>query len=221
MGGDFSRPFFCAPIPLLPFAFLLSFLKKNRYIHWVQIEGLQEFILIRERQKLRSSRRRRILFSFLCVGLLIAWPSSIWAASVHLPKIEVVPGEVVEIPVNLEKVENLAGLKLVLAYDSNHLQFQKERKPPVAQSLMHIVNPKIKGKLIVVMAGAKGIQVKNGPIIYLTFKVSNKVVPPKKIPIKIEEVQVMTDQLKNLNPTTQDGEVLLVEKATPKSIQKK
>ena len=177
--------------------------------------------MIRREQKLRSSRRRRILFYFLGVGLLMAWPSSIWAASVHLPKIQVVPGEVVEIPVNLEKVENLAGLKLVLAYDSTYLQFQKERKPPVAQSLMHIVNPKIQGKLIVVMAGAKGIQVKNGPIIYLTFKVSNKIAPPKKIPIKIEEVQLMTDQLKNLNPTTQDGEVVLVEKTAPKSTQKK
>jgi hypothetical protein len=200
---------------------LLSFLEKNRYIHWVQIEGLQEFILIRKEQKSRVCRRRRILLSFLCVGLLIAWPDSIWAASVHLPKIQTVPGEMVEVPVNLEKVENLAGLKLVLAYDSTYLQFRKERKPPVAQSLMHIVNPKIQGKLIVVMAGAKGIKVKNGAIIYLTFKVSSKIPASKKIPIKIEEVELMTDQLKKLNPTIKDGEVVLVEKTAPKSIQKK
>jgi hypothetical protein len=157
------------------------------------------------------------------VGFLfaLAWPGSIWAASVHIPSVQAAPGEQVEIPVNLEKVENLAGMKLVLIYDSKVLLFQKERKAPVAQSLMHIVNPKIPGKLIVVMAGAKGVQIKNGPIIYLTFKVSVKIGSRKKIPIKIEEVQLMTEQLKNLNPTTKDGEVVLVENTVPKSTQKK
>jgi len=159
----------------------------------------------------------------LGIGILLGmiWPGTGGAAEVLLPAVEAEPGKQIEVPVKLEGVENLAGMKLVLSYDSEVLQFQGERKPPAAQSLMHIVNPKIPGKLIVVMAGAKGIQIKNGPIIYLIFKVSDKIGTQKKIPIKIEEVQLMTDQLKNLNPTTKNGEVVLIEKAAPKPSQKK
>ena len=157
------------------------------------------------------------------IGILLGmiWPGTGWAAEVLLPAVEAEPGKQIEVPVKLEGVENLAGMKLVLSYDSEVLQFQGERKPAAAQSLMHIVNPKIPGKLIVVMAGAKGIQIKNGPIIYLIFKVSDKIGTQKKIPIKIEEVQLMTDQLKNLNPTTKNGEVVLIEKGAPKPSQKK
>ena len=171
---------------------------------------------------------KRFMKSTLCLNLLrvgillgMIWPGTGWAAKVLLLAVEAEPGKQIEVPVKLEGVQNLAGMKLVLTYDGEMLQFQKERKPVVAQSLMHIVNPKIQGKLIVVMAGAKGIQVKNGPIIYLIFKVSDKIGTRKKILIKIEEAQLMTDQLKNLNPTTQDGEIVLIEKASPKSTQKK
>lgn len=157
------------------------------------------------------------------LGLLftLVWPCSIWGASVHLPKMQAAAGDLVEMAVYIEKVKNLAGMKLVLSYDSTVLKFQEERKDPIAQSLMHVVNPKIPGKLIVVMAGAKGIQIDNGPIIYLTFKVSDKINAQRKIPIKIEEVQLMTDQLKNLNPATQDGEVVLLGRTAPKPTEKK
>jgi len=179
--------------------------------------------LIREERVSQWSEGGRIPLSLVGLGLLftLAWPCSIWAASVHLPTIRAVAGELVEIPVYLEKVENLAGMKLVLSYNSKILTFQEERKAPIAQSLMHIVNPQIPGKLIVVMAGAKGVQVNNGPIIYLTFKVNDKIGSQKKILIKIEEVQLMTDQLKTLNPTIKDGEVMLLEKTPPKSTQKR
>jgi hypothetical protein len=187
------------------------------------VTGLKpkECILLSKKQISRWRRRTKISFPLLGVGLLfaLAWPCSIWAASVTLPKIQAVAGELVEIPVYLEKVENLAGMKLVLSYDSTILKFQEERKAPIAQSLMHIVNPKTPGKLIVVMAGAKGIQIKNGPIISLIFKVSDKFGSQKKISIKIEEVQLMTDQLKTLNPTIKNGAVVLLEKTAPKSTQ--
>lgn len=179
--------------------------------------------MIGKQQVSQWSEGKRIPLSLVVLVLLftLAWPCLIWAASVHLPKIEAVAGELVEVPVYLEKVENLAGMKLVLTYDSNTLKFQEERKAPIAQSLMHIVNPKIPGKLIVVMAGAKGVQVNNGPIIYLTFKVNDKIGSQKKIIIKIEEVQLMTDQLKTLNTTTRDGEVVLLEKTAPETTEKR
>ena len=169
---------------------------------------------MREERVSQWSEGGRIPLSLVGLGLLftLAWPCSIWAASVHLPTIRAVAGELVEI---------LAGMKLVLSYNSKILTFQEERKAPIAQSLMHIVNPQIPGKLIVVMAGAKGVQVNNGPIIYLTFKVNDKIGSQKKILIKIEEVQLMTDQLKTLNPTIKDGEVMLLEKTPPKSTQKR
>ena len=177
----------------------------------------------REEQISEWNGRRRISLSVVGLGLLftLVLPCSIWAASVYLPKMQAMAGDQVEIPVNVEKVENLAGLKLVLHYNSTLLEFQRERKSPVAQSLMHMVNPKIPGRLIVVMAGAKGIQIENGPLIYLTFKVSDKIGSSKKILIKIEEVQLMTDQLKNLNPTAKNGEIVLFDKTSPKPSQKK
>lgn len=164
---------------------------------------------------MRKKRRRKIGdgLIWLVMLVLLCLPSTGLAAGVLIPTIKAAPGEEVEIPVKVEGVENLAGMKLVLSYDSKVLIFQKEKKAAVAQSLMHIVNPNTPGKLIVVMAGAKGVEIKNGPIIYLTFRIREKV-SGERTSIQIEEVQLMTDQLKNLTPDIRNGEVLVTKYAT-------
>lgn len=170
---------------------------------------------------MRKLTRYSTVFWLVLAGFsTFGWPGTTCAQEVSISKVKAEAGKQVEISVKLEGVENLAGMKLVLRYDGKALTFQNERKASVAQSLMHIVNPKIPGKLIVVMAGAKGIQIKNGPVIYLTFKISENVSPGSRSAIKIEEVQLMTDQLKNLSPTTHDGEVILIGKTGPKPSQK-
>jgi Cohesin domain len=151
------------------------------------------------------------------LAMALATPSLGFAATVLIPALQAAPGDEVEIPVILDGVDNLAGLKVVLVYDSKVLQFLQERKEPIAQSLMHVVNPNTPGKLIIVMAGAKGIQIKNGPIIYLKFKVSETAPLATKSPLKIEEIQVMTDQLKNIKAATQAGELTVIDKAPPPS----
>ena len=151
------------------------------------------------------------------LALALVSPPPASAATVLIPALQAAPGDEVEIPVTLEGVDNLAGLKVVLGFDGKVLQFLQERKEPIAQSLMHVVNPNTPGKLIIVMAGAKGIQVKNGPLIYLKFKVSETAPPATRSPIKIEELQLMTDQLKNIKAATKDGELTVIDKAPPPS----
>ncbi len=64
--------------------------------------------------------------------------------------------------------------------------------------MMHIVNDKKPGRLIVVMAGAKGISGKNFSIISLTFKVKKDLKSNHTTGISFPGIQLMSDQLKEI-----------------------
>lgn len=118
-------------------------------------------------------------------------------------------GETVKIPVQARGVENLAGVKLVMTYDADKLAFEAADKTPLTTSLMHIVNSKKAGRLIVVMAGARGVSAKHGTILDLRFRVPDGETDPHTTRIHVREVQVMSDQLKEIAVEGKDGEVVL------------
>jgi hypothetical protein len=131
------------------------------------------------RRKRRSTGSRKGPSSFisgcfgcLVLGVLVAAASPAPAVEVFIPPLEAAPGDVVEVPVMVDSVENMAGVKLVMTYDPAVLEYKGGGKTGHTDSLMHIINDRDPGRLIAVMAGARGIKGENFPLLRLRFKVS-------------------------------------------------
>jgi len=134
----------------------------------------------------------------ICVTATILWVSPVFATKIYIPAIKGDPGQSVEVPVMIDHVDNLAGVKLVMEYDCKILIFKNGSKTKESNSLMHIINDKNPGKLIVVMAGARGIKGKDFPILTLTFEIKKGLTGNHATSIKINDVHLMSDQLKEI-----------------------
>lgn len=150
----------------------------------------------------------RSFFYFILSFLFLTLTSRVDATEIRISPHTVRSGEIIDIPLIVDEVDNLAGLKLVLAYDPEVLVFKKGAKSKETDALMHIVNDKKPGSLIIVMAGAKGIQGKNFPVFTVTFEAKKGLKENRTTTISITEVQLMSDQLKEIkcnlvvNPVT-------------------
>ena len=143
------------------------------------------------------------VISLLPLALILVFlASSAWSTELYIPPVKGKPGEPVDIPIMLDEVDNLAGVKLVLKYDAKILTFKKGAKTKRTDSLMHIVNDKKPGLLIVVMAGARGIKGKAFAIFTLTFEIKKGLKGNHATEIKITEIQLMSDQLKDIETKT-------------------
>ena len=134
----------------------------------------------------------------ICVTATILWVSPVFATTIYIPEVKGKIGQFVEIPIMIDHVDNLAGVKLVMGYDYKILTFKDGAKTKESNSLMHIVNDKKPGKLIVVMAGARGIKGKDFPILTLTFEIKKVLTGNHTTSIKINDVHLMSDQLKEI-----------------------
>lgn len=61
---------------------------------------------------------------------------------------------------------------------------------------MHVVNDKVPGRLIIVMAGARGISGKNFPLITLRFRSVAPIKDKMAVEIKIDHIEMMNEALK-------------------------
>ena len=102
-------------------------------------------------------------------------------------------------------------MKVVLGYDADLLEYAVLRKPAVAGSLMHMVNPRQAGRVIVVMARARGISLDDEPIMEVTFMLKNLEGQdvPEATEVKIAKVEAMNDNLETIHMTQRNGHVLL------------
>ncbi|MDM8552868.1 cohesin domain-containing protein [Desulfobacterales bacterium HSG2] len=124
--------------------------------------------------------------------------SAAWGTELSVPAIKAKAGESVDIPVMVDFVDNLAGIKLVMKYDTDILTFKKANKTKHTSSLMHIVNDKKPGSLVVVMAGARGIKGKDFPILSLKFELKKGLKKDSVTKLKVVKLQMMSDQLKDI-----------------------
>ncbi len=127
-----------------------------------------------------------------------------------MPPVKIKFGELVKLPVMVDSVDNLAGVKIVMSYDPKVLVYKGSKKTKFTSSLMHIVNSKKPGTLIIVMASARGIKGKNFPLINLYFKTNASLTKNIVTEVKIRESQLMSDDLKNLNHTIKNNMVSII-----------
>ena len=171
---------------------------------------------------MKPTRFFKIAIVSILLNVIITFLTlSSYANELSLPDIKAKPGQSFDVPVMIDQVDNLAGVKLVITYDSNALMFKKGSKTEVTSSLMHIINDKKPGTLIVVMAGAKGIEGKKIAILTLTFEVKKELKAIQSTELKITEMQLMSDQLKELKYDTRIGKITISDKQSKEMIKRK
>jgi hypothetical protein len=164
-------------------------------------EELQALTLCRAffgETKEMKQRLRWEVIAILFLFVSFSWPGLVGATEIRISPLTAHPGQTVDVPITIDEVDNLAGVKLVMSYDQEILVFKKGAKTKQTDSLMHVVNDKKPGQIIVVMAGARGIKGKNIPIFTLSFDVKSSIKGNHKIKIAITEAQLMSDQLKEI-----------------------
>ncbi len=151
----------------------------------------------------------KLLLAFFCIFILFSYASSALATEIVIPDLKAKPGQTIELPIVIDEIDNLAGVRLVFKYDTAVLTYKKASKSNHTSSLMHIVNDRKPGILIIVMAGAKGIRGKNLPIFTLVFEVSANPAGNRKSKLQITESQLMSDKLKNVAHTVKTASVVI------------
>jgi hypothetical protein len=132
------------------------------------------------------------------------------SAPVFMPDITVKIGQPVILPVNINKVEKLAGIKLVIGYDANFLGYVESKKTDVSKSFMHVVNDKKPGELIVVMASAKGLTAEKATILNIAFSLKNTIDKKVTSIIRVSEGELMDENLKKIEFNPFEAKVTII-----------
>jgi ethanolamine utilization microcompartment shell protein EutL len=141
----------------------------------------------------------------ICLLLTAIFAAAASATEVSLPALKGKPGQTVEFPVMIDEAVKIAGVKLVIAYDKNLLTYREGHKTKETGPLMHIINDKNPGRIIVVMAGARGIVGKNFPLILLRFEIKKDAPTPSQTKLDITEIQLMGEDLKDIKSGVKAG----------------
>ena len=146
----------------------------------------------------------------LLVVILGVCSTPVWGTRLSVPPLKAKPGQKIDMPLMIDQIEKLAGVKLVIKYDAALLTFVKATKTAQTTSLMHIVNDRTPGILIVVMAGAQGISGKNFPLLNLTFMVTKDIHKGSTTELQVTESQFMSEDLKDIPATIQIAPLTIV-----------
>ena len=136
----------------------------------------------------------------ICILLfLVIAPNAISAASLKLVPTQTTPN--LHLSLKVDKIEKLAGLKISLTYPDKILKFNSASKTKATSSFMHVVNDKNPGKLIIVMASAKGISGSDVGLFSLDFAIAPNS-SASSVSIHMTTCQLMTENLKELSCNT-------------------
>ena len=127
-----------------------------------------------------------------------------------LDPVVVQSGQLAVMPIIIDEVDKLAGIKIVLKYDSKLLTYEKTEKSNKTSKLMHVVNDKEPGKLIIVMAGAKGVSGKKIDILSISFKAAANIKKKTVTKIKVSEIELVSEQLQTLPCKLSDSEITIL-----------
>ena len=150
---------------------------------------------------LQNKNAEKISYPLILLTFILVWVSSARGIELSIPMLGARPGQQIEVPIQIDAVDNLAGVRIVMKYDAKMLKFKKAVRTDQTASLMHIVNDKKPGILIIVMAGPRGIKGKNLSILNLIFDVKQDLKGNHTTRFTITKSQLMSDQLKDINHT--------------------
>ncbi|MBW6486627.1 MAG: hypothetical protein K0B01_10820 [Syntrophobacterales bacterium] len=120
------------------------------------------------------------------------------------------PGEDLRVPLVVDQVDRLAGVKLVINYNKELLTFKGGARSKSTDSMMHVINDKTPGKLIVVMAAARGISGKDVTLLTLFFSLKKGLTDNRETLIETTDVQLMGDDLKDIPCKAKSGKITII-----------
>lgn len=154
------------------------------------------------------------LFFTLISYLTVAAGQSVM---VKVPQVTGCPGRSIEIPFILERPPMVAGIKFVVVYDDSLLKYKGFHKSKAASSMIHVVNSKVPGRLVIAMASARGVSGDKVEVFRLIFFVTSKIPPARfksgiaRTTLKIPEAELMSQGLESLKPEIHISPVLIKE----------
>ena len=146
-------------------------------------------------------------FSIFFAGLILEKNAS-GEAYFYVPPLEVQSGINFALPIIVSQAENLAGIKLVMEYDAKLLVYEKTDKTEKTAVMMQVVNDRIPGKLILVMAGANGVSGCDLEVALVRFRAASGLTTGKTgARVAIMETEMVSGDLKSLD--CRGGEYLI------------
>lgn len=150
----------------------------------------------------------------LIVTALGSWTQA-YATEMIIGSANAAPGQEFSVNATLEPGTRVAGIKMVLGYDADILMFVKAEKLEAANGMMFVVNDRNPGKLIIVMAGASGIDLPRADLLKLVFRVRDPIRNTMKTQIQLLEIEAKSDSLKQVQIHSRSGEVdILIDKVS-------
>ena len=97
----------------------------------------------------------------------------------------------------IDPAVKIAGMKVVISFDKEALVFKHADKSKETSSFLHVVNDKIPGQIIFVMASASGVSGKNLTLCHFEF---SKIENTKQLDnhISVTHLQIMNEDLKEI-----------------------
>ncbi len=141
-----------------------------------------------------------ILAAFIATAITFQVATSV-GTELSIPEIKGKAGQTINIPLMIDTVDNLAGVKIVMQYNKKLLTYKALARAQQTSSMIYIVNDNKPGILIIVMAGARGIKGRRFPIFSITFEVKKELKKETRTTFKIIKSQLMNDQLKEIQHT--------------------
>ncbi len=159
--------------------------------------------MLNEKKKKKKKKKKTspIAFNLLLPALVffaLFYGFPAFGAELTIPDLRIRTGEDIRVPLIVDQVDRLAGVKLVINYNKELLTFKGGARSKSTDSMMHVINDKTPGKLIVVMAAARGISGKNVTLLTLFFSLKKGVTDNRETLIEATEVQLMGDDLKDI-----------------------
>ena len=97
----------------------------------------------------------------------------------------------------IDRADKIAGMKVVISFDKETLALKQSDKSKETSSFLHVVNDKIPGQIIFVMASASGVSGKHLTLCHFEFSIIENT---KQLDnhISVTHLQIMNEDLKEI-----------------------
>ena len=119
------------------------------------------------------------------------------ATEAKLSFIAEAPANPLRLSLVIDHADKIAGMKGVITFDKASLALQNAEQSEETSSFLHVVNDKLPGQIIFVMASASGVSGENLTLCHFEFlKLDNSKQPDNRI--SVTQIQLMNEDLKEI-----------------------
>lgn len=159
---------------------------------------------------MRISRQCAVAAMAVVVVTIMGPQSAARAATLSIEPVTALSGQSLAVPVLIAPVEQLAGVKIVLRYDPRRLAYEKAETSETTAGWMRVINDKTPGKLVIVMAGAKGIHADSLALIRLYFKAAPGLKEKTTVRIQAVEMEMVSEAIRPIPCRFSGGDITLL-----------